>query len=196
MTGDPTGNTDGTAFDGTNAYFDYINSTSKGVCGRTLVLSSKRDDMLANNRAQAQGLISSDNVFAVLPVATTLFTGADLLAASKIPTFGWDINAEWGSEANSPGPANLFGAIGSFINFSTPGPTSFPDLFFAKKLGLKRVGLVVYSVSQSAQAADVSEASFNKFGGAKVVFKDTSLPFGGVDYSADVAKMVQDKVHS
>ena len=76
VTGDPTGNTDGTAFDGTNAYFDYINSTQGGICGRKLVLASKRDDMLSNNRAQVQGLISEDNVFAVLPVATTLFSGA------------------------------------------------------------------------------------------------------------------------
>jgi len=195
VTGDPTGNTDGTAFDGTNAYFDYINSTQGGVCAHKLVLASKRDDMLANNRAQVQGLISSDNVFAVLPVATTLFSGADLLAQSKIPTFGWDINAEWGSEANNPGPSNLFGAIGSFINFSTPGATAFPSLFLAKKLGLKNVGLVAYNVPQSSSAANVIEATFNKYPGqAKVVFKDTSVAFGGVDYSADVAKMVQDKV--
>ncbi|HEV2311315.1 MAG TPA: ABC transporter substrate-binding protein [Acidimicrobiia bacterium] len=194
VTGDPTGNTDGTAFDGTNAYFDYINSLG-GVCGRKLVLASKRDDMLSNNREQVQGLISNDNVFAVLPVATTLFTGADLLAASHIPTFGWDINAEWGSEANDPGPPNLFGGYGSFINFSTPGPTGFPDLFLAKKLGFTRIGLVAYSVPQSADAANVIEGTFNKFPGhGKVVFKDTSLPFGGVDFSAQVAQMVQDKV--
>jgi branched-chain amino acid transport system substrate-binding protein len=194
VTGDPTGNTDGTAFDGTSAYFDYINSMG-GVCGRKLVLSSKRDDMLSNNRAQVQGLISEDNVFAVLPVATTLFTGADLLAQSHIPTFGWDINAEWGSEANSPGPPNLFGAFGSFINFSQPGPTGFPYLFLAKKLGIKRIGVITYSVSQSADAGNVIAATFNKFpGNGQVVFKDTSLSFGAVDYSAQVAKMVQDKV--
>ena len=33
VTGDPTGNTDGSAFDGTAAYFDFINSQG-GVCGR------------------------------------------------------------------------------------------------------------------------------------------------------------------
>lgn len=195
VTGDPTGNTDGTAFDGTSAYFDYINSTQGGVCGRKLVLASKRDDMLSNNRAQVQGLISEDNVFAVLPVATTLFSGADLLVQNKIPTFGWDINAEWGSEANSPGPANLFGAYGSFINFSTPGATGFPYLVLAKKLGVKRIGVISYAVSQSSDAANVIQATFNKYpGAAKVVFIDTSTPFGGVDYSAQVAKMVQDKV--
>jgi branched-chain amino acid transport system substrate-binding protein len=195
VTGDPTGNTDGTAFDGTNAYFDYINSTQGGVCGRKLVLASKRDDMLANNRQAVQALISEDSVFAVLPVATTLFSGASLLVQNQIPTFGWDIQAEWGSEANSPGPANLFGAYGSFINFSSAGPTGFPSLFLAKKLGLKRVGLVAYNVPQSADAANVVEDTFNKFpGSGTVVFKDTSVPFGSADYSAQVAKMVQDKV--
>src|SRR6266545_633611 len=122
VSNDPTGNTLGTAFDGTSAYFDYINSTGeKGVCGRKLVLSSKRDDALANNRQEVQGLLSEDNVFAVLPVAVNLFTGADLLVSAGIPTFGWDINAEFGSEDVNPGPPNLFGSVGSFINFKTPG---------------------------------------------------------------------------
>jgi branched-chain amino acid transport system substrate-binding protein len=194
VTQDPTGNTLGTAFDGTSAYFSYINSMG-GVCGRKLVLASKRDDALSNNREQVQGLVTSDNVFAVLPVAVDLFTGADLLATQKIPTFGWDIQAEWGSEANRPGPPNLFGAAGSFINFTTPGPTGFPDLWLAQKLGKKRIGLIAYAVPQSSGAADVIDATFKQFPKAgKVVFKDTSVPFGGVDYSAQVAKMVQNKV--
>ncbi len=194
ISNDPTGNTLGTAFDGTSAYFDYINSTG-GVCGRKLVLSAKRDDALSNNREQVQGLLTDDNVFAVLPVAVDLFTGADLLASQGIPTFGWDIQAEWGSEDNSPGPPNLFGAAGSFINFTSAGPTGFPDVWLAKKLGKKRVGLVAYNVPQSSGSSDAVEATFKKFPNAgKVVFKDTSVPFGGVDYSAQVAKMVEDKV--
>ena len=74
VSGDPTGNNPGgPAFDGTQAYFDYINaSKDKGVCGRKLVLASKRDDTLANNRQEVQGLLD-DNVFAALPMATTLF---------------------------------------------------------------------------------------------------------------------------
>lgn len=194
VTQDPTGNTLGTAFDGTSAYFSYINSMG-GVCGRKLVLASKRDDALSNNREQVQGLVTSDNVFAVLPVAVDLFTGADLLVSQKIPTFGWDIQAEWGSEANRPGPPNLFGAAGSFINFTSPGPTGFPDLWLAQKLGKKRIGAIAYAVPQSSGAADVIEATAKQFpNAAKVVFKDTSVPFGGVDYSAQVAKMVQNKV--
>ena len=106
VSNDPTGNNPGgPAFEGTQAYFDYINaSKDKGVCGRKLVLSSKRDDSLANNRQEIQGLLD-DNVFAALPMATSLFTGADLLVSDRIPTFGWLINGEWGSEDRQPGPA-------------------------------------------------------------------------------------------
>ena len=197
VTGDPTGNTLGTAFDGTNAYFDMVNSSKdKGVCGRKLVLSSKRDDNLANNRQEVQGLISEDNVFAVLPVAVDLFTGADLLVSQGIPTFGWDIQAEWGSEDNNPGPPNLFGAAGSFINFKSAGPSNYPNAWLAQKLGKKRVGLIAYNVPQSSDSADATEATFQQFPKAgKIAFKDTSLAFGAVDYSVQVSKMKDAKVN-
>jgi branched-chain amino acid transport system substrate-binding protein len=197
VTGGPTGNTLGTAFDGTKAYFDYINaSKDKGVCGRKLVLSSKRDDSLANNRQEVQGLISEDNVFAVLPVAVDLFSGADLLVSQGIPTFGWDIQAEWGSEQNNPGPPNLFGAVGSFINFKSAGPSNYPNAWLAQKLGKKRVGLIAYNVPQSSDSADAIDATFQQNPNAgKVAFKDTSLAFGAVDYSVQVSKMKDDKVN-
>ena len=196
ISNDPTGATLGTAFDGTNAYFDYINSTKGGVCGRKLVLSSKRDDSVANNRQEVQGLISEDNVFAVLPVAVDLFTGADLLASQGIPTFGWDIQAEWGSEDVNPGPSNLFGAAGSFINFKSAGPSNYVNAWLAQKLNKKRIGLVAYNVPQSSGAAEAIDATFQKFPkSGKVVFKDTSLSFGAVDYSVQVSKMVEDKVN-
>ena len=194
VSNDPTGNTLGTAFDGVKAYFDYINATQHGMYGRKLVLSSKRDDAVANNRQQVQGLISEDNVFAVLPVASDLFTGADLLVREGIPTFGWDIQAEWGSEDNSPGPPNLFGAAGSFINFKDPGPTTYPSVWLAKRLGLKRVGVIAYNVPQSIGCAEPIEKAFDKFGTGKVVFSDTSLAFGNADYSVQVAQMAEKKV--
>lgn len=195
VSNDPTGNTLGTAFDGTEAYFDYINSTANGVCGRKLVLSSKRDDTLANNRQEVQGLISEDNVFAVLPVAVDLFTGADLLASQGIPTFGWLINGEWGSE-DASSPPNFFGQAGSYLNLKTPGPSYYADAWLAQKLKKKRVALIAYNVPQSSGSADAIAATFEKFPKAgKVVFKDTSLSFGAVDYSVQVSKMIDEKVN-
>ena len=193
ITGDPTGNKLGTAFDGVEAYFDFINKTEGGLYGRKLVLDSKRDDQLANNRQEVQGLLD-DDVFAVLPVAVDLFTGAPLLVDNKIPTFGWDIQAEWGSETNTPGPANLFGAAGSFINFKTPGPSNYLTAWLAKKTGVENLGVIAYSVEQSADCAAAIGQALDKFPVAKVAFEDTTVPFGNADWSAQVARMAEENV--
>lgn len=192
VSNDPTGNTLGSSFDGVKAYFEFINKTEGGVYGRKLVLDSERDDQLTNNRQEVQGILSADQPFAVLPVAVDLFTGADLLAEAGIPTFGWDINAEWGSENNKPGPPNLFGQFGSFICFTCAQPS--PMVWLAKQLGMKRVGVLALSVEQSEACAEGLQNSFEKFPIADVVFVDTSLAFGATDYSGDVAKMIEENV--
>jgi len=182
----PLGGDYASAFDGVQAYFNMVNgSKDKGVYGRKLNLSSKRDDQLGNNRQEVQGLISEDNVFAVLPVAVLLYTGADLLAQSGIPTFGWNINAEWGSE-QAAGPPNLFGEKGSYLCFTCPTQT-LPWL--AQKLKTKKVGLLSYQVPQSADCAKGVQATFDKYPSAKIEFVDTSLAFGVTDLSSDVSQM-------
>lgn len=191
VTQNPTGVSYGPAFDGVDAYFAYVNKTKGGVYGRKLVLASKRDDRLANNRQEVQGLLE-DGVFAALPMATNLFSGAKLLVDAGIPTFGWNIQEEWGSNRNPPGPPNLYGAAGSFIYFDVaqPGYTQF----IAKKLGLKNVGVLAYSVPQSASCAVGVKKSFGKYPTAKVAFDDESLAFGTADFSPQVAQMVDKKV--
>ena len=188
----PTGVSYGPAFDGVEAYFEYINKTEDGVYGRKLVLSSKRDDQLGKNREQAQALVSQDDVFAALPLATSLFTGASVYVEEEIPAFGWDINAEYGSENNTPGPPNLFGAQGSFICFTCAqaGITTW----LPTKIKLKNVGILAYNVVQSTDCALGTKASFEKYKTAKVAFDDESLGFGNPDFSAQVSQMVDAKV--
>jgi len=182
----PLGGDYAAAFNGVQAYFNMVNaSKDKGVYGRKLNLSSKRDDQVGMNRQEVQGLISEDNVFAVLPVATLLFTGADLLGQSGIPTFGWNINAEWGSE-QAAGPPNLFGEKGSYLCFTCASQT-LPWL--AQKLHKKKIGVLAYQVAQSADCAKGVQATFDKFPSAKIEFIDTSLAFGVTDLSNDVSQM-------
>jgi hypothetical protein len=182
----PLGGDYAAAFNGVQAYFNMVNaSKDKGIYGRKLNISSKRDDQVGMNRQEVQGLISEDNVFAVLPVATLLFTGADLLGQSGIPTFGWNINAEWGSE-QAAGPPNLFGEKGSFLCFTCPSQT-LPWL--AQKLHKKKLGVLAYQVPQSADCAKGVQATFDKFPSAKIEFIDTSLAFGVTDLSNDVSQM-------
>src|SRR5262249_52999986 len=79
----PLGGNYASAFDGVKAYFDMVNaSKDKGIYGRKLRLTSQRDDQVAMNRQEVQALLSEDDVFAALPIAVLLFTGADLLGQS------------------------------------------------------------------------------------------------------------------
>src|SRR4051812_46807641 len=93
-TTNPLGGLEGTAFGGVKAYFEMVNSQG-GVYGRKLVMDQELDDQTAKNKETIAPLLTAD-IFAVLPVDTLLFTGADDLVAAGIPTYGWVINQEWG----------------------------------------------------------------------------------------------------
>lgn len=166
------------AFQGVKAYFAMINEQG-GIYGRQLELVAERDDQVAKNQEEVQALLSED-IFAVMPVATLLFTGADALAASGVPTFGWNINPEW------TGPANLFGERGSFLCFTcaTPGGP-----WLAQENGRSKVGVLAYTVPQSSECAKGVKASFEKWPTAEVVFEDTALTYGTTDFSVQVGKM-------
>jgi branched-chain amino acid transport system substrate-binding protein len=182
----PLGGDYASSFDGVKAYFNMVNaSKDKGIYGRKLTLAAERDDQLSNNRQEVQGLLSEDNVFAVLPISVLLFTGASVLAQSGVPTFGWNINAEWGSEQGA-GPPNLFGEKGSYLCFTCPS-SGLP--LFAKTVKAKKIGLLAYSVPQSADCATGVQASFDKYRSAKIEVVDTSLAFGVTDVSGQVSAM-------
>ena len=187
----PLGGEYASAFDGVQAYFDMINaSKEKGIYGRKLRLTSRRDDQVGMNRQEVQALLSEDDVFAALPIAVLLFAGADLLAQAGVPTFGWNINAEWGSE-QAVGPPNLFGEKGSYLCFTCPGQ---PVPWLAKQVKAKKVGLLAYQSPQSADCAKGVQASFDKYPSADIAFLDTSLSFGVNDLSTDVSRMKDQRV--
>jgi branched-chain amino acid transport system substrate-binding protein len=191
-TNNPTGVSYGPAFDGVEAYFEMINKEEGGVYGRKLVLASKRDDQLSKNRDQAEALVTQDDVFAALPLATSLFTGAQVYVDEGIPAFGWDINAEYGSENNTPGPPNLFGAQGSFICFTCAQVGL--NIWLPTKVKAKNVGILAYAVPQSTDCALGAKNSFEEFPTAEVVFDDESLTFGSPDFTTQVDEMVKAKV--
>ncbi len=188
----PLGGRYGDSFDGVQAYFDLVNEQG-GVWGRKLVLAARRDDKLASNKAEVDALLSVDKVFAVLPIATLLFTGADRLVRDQVPTFGWTVNPEW--EARDGYPAyNLFGQSGSYLCFTCASPT-LPWL--VQKAGATRVGVLAYAVPQSADCAEGVRNSFEEYGEAtrsKLVFMDSSLSYGPSDLSVQVSKMKDARV--
>jgi len=188
VSNNPLGSVYGDSFKGVDAYFKMINAQG-GIYGRKLVLSQKLDDQLGQNQAQVEQLLQ-DNVFSVIPVSVLLFSGAQTLVDQNIPTFGWAINGEWQGTAAEP-RLNMFGESGSYLGISAPSPV-LPWLVQQKHA--HRLGLLAYSVAQSADCGTGVKNSFDKYGaaaGAKVAFDDESLAFGVADLSVQVSKMKQ-----
>jgi branched-chain amino acid transport system substrate-binding protein len=174
-------------FLGVEAYFEMVNEAG-GVHGRSLELVARHDDQVARNDAAVRQLLTQDDVFAVLPVASLLFTAADDLVEAGVPTFGWVINPEWEGTADDP-KENLFGQNGSFVCFGCASPFA---PYVASQLGAQNVGLLAYNVSQSAECANGMEASFDEYtepGSATVEFVDRSLGYGTTDLSVQVSQM-------
>jgi branched-chain amino acid transport system substrate-binding protein len=173
--------------DGLQAYFDMINAQG-GIYGRKLVIVKNRDDQIGLlNNQQVQSSLADDNAFATF-VATLQFTGADLLAKAKQPTFIWNINPELSTPKGGPSHENIFGSLGALC-FSCGGHY-LPWL--AQQQGFTKIGVLAYSKATSASSglcADGTRASYQKYSpNAKVVFFDDSLPFSA-DITADVTRM-------
>ncbi len=162
----PTGSY-GPLVDGIKAYFAKINDGG-GIYGRKLVLAYDRDDQFGSNRQVVQASLSQDKPFATF-VATTFFTGADLLARANQPVFMWNINAEFTGHPT-------FFANDAALCFTCAGHI-LPWL--AKQVKATKIGLLAYGgAPQSKACADGVKASFAKYGGAaKVVFDDESIGF-------------------
>jgi ABC-type branched-subunit amino acid transport system substrate-binding protein len=182
----PLGGSYGGAFDGVQAYFDMVNA-SGGIYGRKLVLDQQQDDGAVNNKSAVDALIASD-IFAVMPVASLLFTGADDLVKANVPTFGWTINPEWAGTPEEP-RANLFGQTGSYLGFTDARP-NLPYLI--GKLKKHKIGVLAYSVPQSADCAEGVKNSVEKYGKAldqEIAYMDKTLSFGEKNLSVQVGKM-------
>ena len=171
----------GDIFKGVRAYFAMVNSGG-GIYGRKLEVVTPRDDGMVNNLKEVQGMLSEDNVFAAVGLATIFnFNGADALAQAGIPSFGWNINDEWS------GRSNLFGNSGALCL----GCAGVELPWMAKQLHKTTIGVLAYNVADSKSCAEGVQKSFDKYKTAKVGFYTDSLSFGTPDFSVEVGKMKQ-----
>jgi ABC-type branched-subunit amino acid transport system substrate-binding protein len=153
--------------DGIKAYFEKVNEEG-GIYGRKLVVASDRDDAFTQNRQTVQASLSQDEAFATF-IATTFFTGAELLAKANQPVFMWNINAEFA------GHPTFFANAGALC-FTCAGHIT---PWLVNQLNLTKVGLLAYGgAPQSADCATGVKNSFDEYGGdAKIVFEDQSIGF-------------------
>ncbi|QES44831.1 ABC transporter substrate-binding protein [Streptomyces venezuelae] len=113
---------------GARARFDRANAEG-GVHGRTIDYLGAEDDGQdpGKNLAAARKLVQREKVFAISPMSSVTFSGADFLQKQKVPTFGW------GTIPPFCGPTYMYGFGGCMVPM--PGGTitqSWPE-------GLKKV---------------------------------------------------------
>ncbi len=168
----------GDIFKGVKAYFAMQNAKG-GIYGRKLAVATPRDDQMVNNLKETQGLLTEDNVFAAVGLATIFdFSGATELGKAGIPSFGWNINAEW----NKP---NLFGNAGALCL----GCSGVELPWMAKQLHKTTVGVLAYNVADSKSCAEGVKKSFEQYPTAKVAFYTDSLSFGVTNFAVEVGQM-------
>ncbi|MFF8605944.1 ABC transporter substrate-binding protein [Streptomyces sp. NPDC015346] len=101
---------------GARARYDRANAEG-GVNGRRIDYLGAEDDGQdpARNLAAARKLVQRERVFAVSPMSSVTFSGADFLNGQQVPTVGW------GTLPSFCGPEYLYGFNGCLV--PTPGGT-------------------------------------------------------------------------
>lgn len=162
-----------------------------GINGRKIDYIGAEDDGQdpAKNLAAARKLVQQDKVFAVSPMSSVTFTGADFLEQEKVPTFGW------GTLPSFCGPKYIYGFNGCLV--PTPGGTinqTWPE----------GIGQVLGGAQGKSVAVIANDSDAGKFGvrtfqqgftsaGFKVSYAKASVPGTAVpsDWSAYVKEILE-----
>ncbi|WP_328301684.1 ABC transporter substrate-binding protein [Streptomyces sp. NBC_00435] len=169
----------------------YLRANAEGgVNGRKIDYIGAEDDGQdpAKNLASARKLVQQDKVFAVSPMSSVTFSGADFLEQEKVPTFGW------GTLPSFCGPKYIYGFNGCLV--PTPGGTinqTWPE----------GIGKVLGGAQGKSVAIIANDSDAGKFGvrtfqqgftsaGFKVVYAKASVPGTAVpsDWSAYVKEIL------
>ncbi|MER5442674.1 ABC transporter substrate-binding protein [Streptomyces sp. NPDC002790] len=175
---------------GAQARFDRANAEG-GVNGRTIDYLGAEDDGQdpAKNLAAARKLVQQDKVFAISPMSSVTFSGADFLQKQKVPTFGW------GTLPSFCGPTYIYGYGGCMVPM--PGGTisqTWPE-------GLKKVtggaeGKTVAILANDNDAGTFAIRTYKqsfKSAGYKVSYAKATVPATAVpsDWSAYTKELLR-----
>ncbi|WP_330299488.1 ABC transporter substrate-binding protein [Streptomyces sp. NBC_00503] len=169
----------------------YLRANAEGgINGRKIDYIGAEDDGQdpAKNLAAARKLVQQDKVFAVSPMSSVTFSGADFLEQEKVPTFGW------GTLPSFCGPKYIYGFNGCLV--PTPGGTlnqTWPE-GIGKVLGGAQ-GKTVAIIANDSDAGKFGVRTFQQgftSAGFKVSYAKASVPATAVpsDWSAYVKELL------
>jgi ABC-type branched-subunit amino acid transport system substrate-binding protein len=138
----------GDAMKGAQARFDRENAKG-GVNGRKIKIVDTADDKFdpTTNVQEARRVVSSGNVFAIVPTVTVVLGSADYLAQQKVPFFGWGISS--GFCENDYG----YGFTGCVAPKTPEYGNTFMPAAGAKALNKDPKGLTVAIIAEDTDAA-------------------------------------------
>ncbi|MFG2715965.1 ABC transporter substrate-binding protein [Streptomyces goshikiensis] len=165
----------------------YLRANAEGgINGRTIDYVGAENDGQdpGKNLAAARKLVQQDKVFAVAPMSSVTFSGADFLEQEKVPTFGW------GTLPSFCGPQYIYGFNGCLV----PSPGGTLNQTWPEGIGQVLGGAKGKSVAIIANDSDAGKFGIRTFqqgfaaAGFEVAYAKASVPGTAVpsDWSAYV----------
>ncbi|MFF4319833.1 ABC transporter substrate-binding protein [Streptomyces sp. NPDC001568] len=165
----------------------YLRANAEGgVNGRRIDYIGAEDDGQdpGRNLAAARKLVQQDKVFAVSPMSSVTFSGADFLEQEQVPTFGW------GTLPSFCGPKHIYGFNGCLV----PSPGGSINQTWPEGIGQVLGGKQGKSVAIIANDSDAGKFGIRTFqqgftsAGFTVSYAKASVPATAVpsDWSAYV----------
>jgi branched-chain amino acid transport system substrate-binding protein len=184
------GSENGTSPAGFEARLDEQNAEG-GVNGHKLVPLIIDDQTNPSEIATAVQSAMSKGAFGIVSQSPLMFLAAKYPQQAGMPVTGtYDDGPEWGQQPYT----NMFAADNGSVDPKYPVNTQLGDLF--KKLGGTVLGAYGYSISPSSSRAAIGTADSFKHAGGKVGVLDTTVPFGGVDFTAEALVAKKDGVNA
>jgi branched-chain amino acid transport system substrate-binding protein len=180
----------GTSPAGFEARLDEANAEG-GVNGHKLVPLIIDDQTSPSEIATAVQSAISKGAFGIVSQSPLMFLAAKYPQQAGVPVTGsYDDGPEWGEQPYT----NMFAADNGSVDPKYPVNTQLGDLF--KKLGGTVLGAYGYSISPSSSRAAIGTGQSFQHAGGKVGVLDTTVPFGGVDFTAEALVAKKDGVNA
>lgn len=175
---------------GFNARIDLQNAQG-GIHGHKIVGMVIDDQTSPTEITTAVQDAISKGAIGIVSQSPVFFLAAKYPQQAGIPVTGsYDDGPEWGEQPYT----NMFASDNGSINPKYPVNTQIGD--FLKQHGGTVLGTYGYSISPSSSRAAIATAKSFEHAGGKVGVLDTTVPFGGVDFTGEALVAKQRHVNA
>jgi ABC-type branched-subunit amino acid transport system substrate-binding protein len=163
-----------------------LQNAQGGVDGRKLVLDVTDTQSSPIQFPTNAKLLVSKGVFGIVSDSALTFTGAPYLTKAGVPVTGSELDGpEWGTSANMFTYSEpLFTTYnGKSYNYNTASK-------LLKQLGVTKVAALGYSVPSAVTSVKQLVTADSRLG-LQSCYVNTTVPIGGVDFTADLLQIKQ-----